>query len=500
MPRLEFGPWTPDLAPILNQRSLLTATNVLRRVGGYGPIRSLAPVPVATALTARARGAIASIDDGGNAVMFAGDETKLYRFRDAGAEDISRVGGYGTFDPQRWEFGIMRGQVIATNFNDPVQIFDLVTSTLFADLAVEAPRARHLCVLEDFLVLGNIYDLELGPLTSGISWSGLGNPASWPPRDTDLAIELSSDRRVLDSEQGFVQGLVAGSEVGAIFQERAVHRMDFIGGDQVFAIRKVEPTHGLLIPGLCVPFQRGIFYLAEDGFRVFDYQTSQPIGKDRVDRFFFDDWDSTYPDRVTAVRDPDGTRIFIGYPGAGSSGGTPNRILIWDWVLGDFTLVNVTHEILSRVIDAGVTLDTLPDDTLDDLPQSLTSFDDRTATPGALRIGAFDTDHLINDFSGQQLEGELETGDLEFMPGRRSFVSGVAPLVDGDDAFVSVATLSKRPTGTDPVEYGDEAAVEEDGFAKVREDGRYHRLKFRLPNEFTVAVGADVEFSASGRR
>ena len=70
-----------------------------------------------------------------------------------------------------------------------------------------------------------------------------------------------------------------------------------------------------------VPFGRRVFYLAEDGFYLFDYTESQPVGDDRVDRTFLADIDSDYFHRVSAVSDPDEKRIWILYPGSWNASG-----------------------------------------------------------------------------------------------------------------------------------------------------------------------------------
>jgi len=497
MARYLFGPLAPDLPPVLNQGGLLRANNVVPIAGGYGPMRGLAAITGATALTARCRGTLGAIDSGGNALIFCGDETKLYRVTELGAVDVSKAGGYGAFDMARWEFARMSDAIVATSFTDPPQVFDLVTSTLFSDLHPNAPRARHATVVENFMVLGNIYDPELGLLTNGISWSARGNPFSWPVLGTDLAVAAQSDRHVFEGDGGWVHGIVSGAEVGAVFLEHEVWRMDYRGGDLVFEFNRVEANKGLLIPGGFVPFGRQVFYISEDGFYLFDYVQSRPIGKDRINDFFFGDLDSTYIDRVTLVRDPDQSRIYVGYPGAGHSGGTPNKLLIYDWILDKFTTASITHEVLGTVISPGVTLDTLPDDTLDDPPLDTTSFDDRVAVPGALRIGAFNTSHILSDFNGSNLEGTLETGDLELNPGRRSFVSQVRPIVDTKAAKVQIATKGDR---LDATVYGKTVEQDPDGKCPFRADGRYHRVRVKLPAGFSEAVGIDIEGRPTGRR
>jgi len=495
-----FGPYTPDLPPIVNQKGVTIAKNVVPISGGYGPLPSLSDVAGATALDARCRGALGGIDSGGNAYNFAGDASKLYRQRDVGVEDVSISTGYTSTIATRWEFVIFGDVVIATNFNEPMQYYTLHTSTAFQDLVVKSenpgiPKARHIGVIDRFLVAGNIFDAN-GVGTNVLSWSAVGNPFGWPERGTDLAVSVQSDNQQLEGPGGRINAVVSGAEVGAIFQEHAIWRMDYRGGDVVFELNRVEPNRGLLVPGLALPVGRFVFYLSEDGFYLFDYTSSTPIGKDRVNKTFLADLDDNYFHRVSVRRHPDQTRIFVLYPGAGNVLGTPNRLLIYDWALNQFSFAEVTAELLTEVVTPSVTLDSGSDpDDVDAVGEP--SFDARVASDGTHTLGAYSSSNVLQSFTGTSLVGTIETGDLELAPGGRSFVSGVRPLVDAVDATVQIAAMPRRNS---PVSFGRVSPQDDDGSCPTRVDGRYHRLRVNLPSGWDNAVGVDVEFRPSGTR
>jgi len=515
--RIPFGKYAPDLPPVVNQQGLIKAKNVVPTNGGYGPLKSLTNVSGATALPAYCRGAVGGIDIAGAPYNVAGTQYALYATDLGGATDKSRAIGYDTGLDGRWEFAPFGEVLFATNFNDDLQYIHThhlgLTTEKFANvsdlsIAQEVPRARHIGVVDNFLVLGNIYDPIIGHQPGGISWSAVNNGLSWPERGTPGAVAVQSDRQVLEGNGGWVQAVVPGSEVGAIFQEHAVWRMDYVGGDVVFALRRVEPNRGLLIPGLAVPVSRWVFYLSEDGFYLFDYTQSKPIGKDLVNSTFFADYDADYPDRVSAIRDPDSTRIYVLYPGSGNSGGTPNKLLIYDWALDQFSHAEIDAEYLAWALTSGNHLDS-PDTVADpDILGNLTggvdtdppgdeTFDLRLSPPGALTIGAYDTSHILSSFTGANLTALLETGDIEVNPGMRSFVSGVRPIVDSADATVQVAATSRK---NESFTYHPISKQDDDGKCPTRVDGRYHRFRVVLPSSFTNAVGIDVESRASGKK
>ena len=512
MKRIPFGPWTPDLPPVVNQQGVLTARNVVPINGGYGPLGSLSRFTDATALTAPCRGALGGIDFGGDPYNFSGDKNDLYLVTTDGAENVSKaIGAYELGVEGRWEFAAFGETIIATNFTNEAQFFNIRGSTDFADISSLAiapgvPRARHVGVIDNFVVFGNIYDPDIGNHPEAISWSAINNPLSWPTRNTDGAVAVQSDRQILEGPGGWVHAVVPGSEVGAIFQEHAVWRMDYVGGDVVFSLSRVEPNRGLLIPGLAIPISRWVFYLSEDGFYLFDYTSSKPIGKDRVNSNFFSDYDADFPDRVFAVRDPDQTRVYVLYPGAGNTGGTPNKMLIYDWALDMFTEAEVDAQCLTWAVTPTAHLDS-PDTPADpdilgtgdpDIgPPGDQSFDVRASPPGAISIGAYDTSNFLANFSGANTSGTLESGDIEMNPGFRTFVSEVRPIVDGADATVQVAVTGRK---NEDFEFCPIIKQDEDGKCPARSDGRYHRFRVNLPATFDNAVGFDVEGKLSGRR
>jgi len=502
MQRLAFGEYLPDLPAIANA-GLTTAKNTVTDSAGYSGISGLSNISAFTALSGRPRGGIAVVDPAGNPYNFAGTDTKLYRMFGA-TFDASRTtgGGYNATEATRWEFVSFGNVTIAVNPNDDSQYYTLGTSTEFAQLGnatSSAPRAAHAGVVGSFLMLGNTFDAVNGLAENAIHWSAIADPFNWPTLGSNSAVAVQSDRQVLEGDGGAVQAVATGSEVGAIFQERAIWRADYRGGDVVFQLNKVDPLRGLLIPGLAVPFGRQVFYLSEDGFYLFDYSVSQPIGRDRVNKTFLADLDSAYLDRVSAVADADNQRIWVSYPGAGNTAGRPNKLLIYDWGLNRWSHGELEMELLVEAIGAGVTLDSAG--TTDD-PDAvdtagLLSLDSRLAGYGVRGLGAYDSSYRLSDFTGTNLDAVLETGRREMTPGYRSMISSARPLVESVDPTIQVAGISRSTAATN---FGPPRPVDGNGSCSMRSDGRYHAFRVNLDGGFTNAVGLDVNFQRSAAR
>jgi hypothetical protein len=495
-----FRDWQPDLPKLLNQ-GVFTAKNCAPIAGGFGPVKSWVDAGE-DALDAYCRGGLAAIDNSRHPHNFGSDATKLYRIYTSGLEDVSQDGGYNCGGNNRWSFENFGQMIFAANANDKLQYFDLRSSTVFAEVpGLFVPRFRHLGVVGEHLIGGNYYDSLDGSVPHGIAFPAIRDAMNWPDPRTDSATAVQSDRQALEGDGGWVQAVVSGAEVGAIFQERAIWRADYSGGARIYDLNRVEPGYGLLIPGLVVGFGRSVFFLSEQGFRIFDYTASRPAGKERIDRWFFNDYDSDYPHRVTAKRDPDSTGLWVSYPGAGNSGGTPNRLLYYDYELDRFAYGDQVLEALSHFVTPSYdTLDSPPAEALDDGYEGYIggSFDDEVSSAGAFTMGGWDSNHKLGSFSGANKEAVFESTH-EFVAGRKSTVHKILPLVDSEEGITTeVAGLEKQKS---TVVYGPARKATRSGFHKHREKGRFHRIRTTVPGSaFTEALGLDLTVAPGGYR
>ena len=501
--RVAFRDYAPDLPRLVNP-GLTDAKNMRPKAGGWYPARGLANLANATALSARPQGALSGTNNSGSGFQVAGDATKLYVFTDTGMTDRSRTPGYSLGQKDRWAFAQFGNEVYAATRNEDMQFVKLGSTDVWADVAENAPRARHLAVASNkFLVAGNIIDAD-GVFPNAISWSARNAPRNWPTVGSDAAVSVQSDRQVLEGDSGPVQDIVTGADVTAVFRERSIHRMDEVNGDKIFLIPEVDNQHGMLVPYSGVAFGRSIFYIASDGFRIFDYTQSSNIGKDRVDRTFMDDLDQDFLDRVWTAKDPDQTVIWILYPGSGNVSGRPNKLLLWDFALDKWSNGEIDAEaLIENVTETPASLDApenLPTDPmdLDDPGTGPASFDDRLTGSGNSRMGAFDTGFVSSDFTGAKLEGLAETGDIELIPGRRSCTQHIRPMVSRREARVSVAT---RPRTQDDLGlFSAVVAQDSTGKCSIRKEGRYHSFRVELPAGWDDAIGFDVYATPSGNR
>src|ERR1700744_2024819 len=176
MPQIPFSEWLPDQAPTLGQTML--AQNVVPiTASSYGPVGDLQAV--GSALDARCQGAASYRGEDGTIGTFAGTADKLYHWNGTDWDDISKVGGYTTADEDQWDFAQFGNYVLATNFTDPVQYYELGVSTVFADLSTlgdTPPQARFAEAVRGFMLLGRTSDGQ-----NFISWSAIEDISGWTP-------------------------------------------------------------------------------------------------------------------------------------------------------------------------------------------------------------------------------------------------------------------------------------------------------------------------------
>jgi hypothetical protein len=431
--------------------------------------------------------------------VFCGDANDLYQHSSIAPSNVSKtVGVYGTASDGFVNFTQFGQRVVSTNFADPMQSFVLGSSTKFADLSATAPNARYIATVKGFLVAGNTYDATNGAQPQRVWWPALNDPTNWPTPGTAAAQIVQSDYQDLYGDSGWVQGVVGnlGTADGAVFMERAIWRMVYVGPPSIFAFYPAEGCRGTPAPGSIAQLGSNVAYLGQDGFYIFDGTNSTPIGVNKFDKTFFADLDQNYMHRVCSAVDPINKIVFWAYTGQGNSGGNPNRILAYNWVLGRGALIDQNCEIIFRALSFGYTLETLPYSSIEAIPFSL---DSRVWTGGKILLGGFDASHKLSFFNGSNLAATIETSETEPTKGKLVNVLNARPLVDGGTPSVSVASRSRL---IDPIVYNSPTAINSLGECPQRATGRYITTSTTIPagSTWTHFQGVDIDAIRAGAR
>lgn len=490
---IPFGEWLPDQPPIGLQGSV-TITNVIPDLNSYRPFPSL--VQYSTSLGSRCQGGVIATDAAGVNYNYAGDASALYRLTAQTFSDATRLvgGAYTTGVDDYWEFANWGNTVIGINgFTDLPQQISLGAAN-FVNLSTGV-KTKHIATMRDFVVFGNVSDSAANVYR--VRWSAINNPASWTVDAATLA-----DFQDLPSEGGPVQKILGG-EYGVVLQQRSVWRMLFVGSPLVFQFDRIHNSIGAYVPQGAIRYQNLAFFLAEDGFYAFDGSQLDPIGRGKVDKFFYADMNTNYFQRIHSVIDHTNKLVMWAYPSGSTMGGNPDKLMIYSWAFKKWALVEgLNIQLFLQSISTGYTLDGLDviSTNLDTgIPWSLDSVQ---WTGGQIILAAFNSNNRLARFNGSAMAATLETGEFQLFKDNRAMLTEVRPDAVGLSASVTIAVINRNNL-TESASVGAVAGVPNaTGFVQTRVSARYFRIRLQTSANinFTHLIGVEVEGVQAGKR
>ena len=485
--QIPFGEWLPD-QPEHGKKGANVATNVYYAANTYKRFPSLVDYSSNTTST-DSKGA-GSFRDNSNAVFnFVGTRTNLYQL--ASGAFTSRKASLNGTDTDFWTFTQFGEYVIASNGVDAVQYYLMGTSTNFADLtaiqtAGTCPVFRVSGVVRDFLVTGNIVGA-----TNRIQWSGINDITVWSGKQSDLQDLPGSGGRVV---------AITSGEVGYVFRQNQIIRMDYVGGNVVFRLSVISPNRGAVYGRTVCQDNRQIFFYADDGFYQINGDQVIPIGAEKVNRFFDLNLNKGFTDRICAAVDPFNQLAMWLYPSVNNTANTTgicDRIIIYNYVTKKWSLAEASASTIFPQFVGAYTVELMDiiSENLDDIGAAL---DTDYWSGGQMFLGAMDSDYKAAIFSGTSNECEVETDEIEPFPGLRANITGVRPIVDA----AATLTVKARERLADTESETSSVSMRNSGINPVRKSGRYVRANVKIPSGtiFTHAQGVDLVASRAGTR
>jgi hypothetical protein len=471
--RVTFGEWLPDQPGVIG--ALTTARNCYPKAVGYGPFPQEvdysddAPQALTAAAAAKDTNSITSI--------YAAGTTRLFKLdtSDFSWDDISATTYSGT---SGWKFTQFGNSLIAANESNTMQFIDVMSGTTFANIAVDAPKAKFVTVVRDFVVSG--YQTAN---KSRIQWSGINNEKTW----TTSATTQADFQDVPDG--GFVQG-VTGGEFGLVLLERSIVRMSYVGTPLIFQFDNIARNRGCFEPNSVIQWQGITYFLGDDGFYACDGQNLKNIGAEKVNRYFFNSLKESDLGSMSAAIDPINNLVVWGYP----SVDTDYRVLIYHIATGKWSYSDSSATRVAPVSTPSITLEGLDafSASIDALGVSL---DSRNWLGGKLLLLGLKGSKLIT-FTGAAKTATIETSDIE-SPANQSMVTMIKPIVDNGTGSASVAS---RLQLNQTVSFPSVTAANSENRIGTRSYGRYHRVKLEPSGDWTTAIGMDVDIQSAGTR
>jgi len=471
--RVTFGEWLPDQPGVIG--ALTTAKNCFPKAVGYGPFPQ--EVDYSDAAPQNLTAAAAAKDTNSITSIYAAGTTRLFKLdtNDFTWDDISPITYSGDTG---WKFTQFGNSLIAANESNTMQYIDVMSGTTFADLAADAPKAKFVTVVRDFVVSG-----YQSAYKSRIQWSGINNEKTW----TTSATTQADFQDVPDG--GFVQG-VTGGEFGLVLLERSIVRMSYVGTPLIFQFDNIARNRGCFEPNSVIQWQGITYFLGDDGFYACDGQNLKNIGAEKVNRYFFNSLKESDLGNMSAAIDPINNLVVWGYPTIDLD----YRVLVYHVPTGKWSYSDSTATRVAPVSTPSITLDGLDafSASLDALSIPL---DSRTWLGGKLLLLGINGNKLIT-FTGTPKTATIETADIA-SDTNQSMITMIKPIVDNGTGSAAIAS---RLQLNQTVSFPTVTAANSENRIGARSYGRYHRVKLQPSGDWTTAIGVDVEIQQAGTR
>ncbi|RVI91823.1 hypothetical protein [Sinorhizobium meliloti] len=481
---IPFPPFEPDKSPY-EIGSSHSAVNALPVANGWGPMPGL--TVISQALPSRCLGATYVRTAAGNYEVIAATQTRIYRLNttDYSWTDISGPSApYNVPLQDSWTMTRYGDQLIIHNLTDPIQVYDVGSGGVCANLAGSPPKAKFSWVAGDFLVLGYVEGTD-GEKT--VRWSGLNDVEHW------TIGKKGADLQVLPEGDEIMGGF--GEQGGfTVIQRAGMQYFPFSPSSGFTFTRTVlNPKQGTLAPRSIVSIGPGrFFYLSEDGF--FGGVDRQPIGAEKVDRWFLDQIDQTYLYDVQGAADPFEKIVWWRYR---TPAGAYRRIG-YDWQLDRWCTTDVQVSEMVALSTPGITWDGLDllYSTIDAVDEP---YDSRVFTGGRPTFATFTADNKLAYFTGSNLAATIDTAEVEMDGLARAFVNGARVITDATGF-----TLQDGVQGYhgDTVTWSTANSANRAGIVPFRSDGRLHKFRLNIPEAavWSIASAVNVNAQPSGEQ
>lgn len=472
--RVDFGEWLPDQPGVIG--ALTTAKNCYPKAVGYGPFPN--EEEYSDAAAQNLTNVVAARDANGDTRVFASGTTRLYKL-DSVDFSLDDVSGTTYSSAPMWKFTQFGNKVIAANEANTLQVYDLTTTGNFSVLSSNAPKARFVTVVRDFVVTGYQNTHQ-----SRVQWSGINSETSW----TESNVTQADYQDIPDG--GRVQG-VTGGEFGIVLMDRSIYRMSYVGTPLIFQFDNISRNLGCFESNSVIQWQGITYFLSDDGFYACDGQNVVNIGAEKINRFFFSTVRMNEIDQMSTAIEPSKNLIMFGYPSVDLT----YRILIYHKNTKKWSYVDTNVNRIASSSTPGITLEGL-DSFSASIDALQTPLDSRLWVGGNLQLAGV-KDAKIVTFTGNPKTAQIDTSDIE-INNSQSIITLVKPIVDNGSASIAVTSRKKL---NETVNFPSLTAADSENRVGVRSYGRYHRVKVQPSGDnWTTAIGVDIDIQQGGTR
>jgi hypothetical protein len=410
---------------------------------------------------------------------YVGTATKIFESNDSGT--IWNDNSSAAYTASDWDWAIFGTTVIAVNGVDAPQAKDLdaAVGNNFAALGGSPPVSSLVARVRDSLVLGTIL---------GIQWSSIGDPTDYPTPGSATALARQAGSYTASREFGVITRIVGGEKFGLIFQERAITRMTYVGGDIVFTFDVYARGIGTGYAHSTIVIDGWTYFKNSAGFFRTDGYAVQPLSYGKIDdafihRLLAHPIEPTLSFKNGVAYDSRTQTIYWPYVGALTSA---TYLLGFSIPLQQFIPVKFSGSFVDG---------------------TLYSINDVVTTNAASVLPyCIDANQKLRQFSKiNSVPTMLRTGFVEFAPGLITEINAIEVIGAGMSPVPTISVRSETdPANIDLSADGYEIATKSElaPLFRVRKSGRYHAFKYVDPAQSQAALvrGLRVYFETKAAR
>lgn len=135
--------------------------------------------------------------------------------------------------------------------------------------------------VRDFVVIGGLLSDRYA-----IRWNAIGNPTDWPIPNTDDARSKQAGLQSFPTKHGWVTGISGNDFYMYVFQQRAITKGTYVGGDVVFSFDIFEEDRGCIRQGMIATIDDMVVFQSDRGRHLLQNDQIVDIGYGSTDDTF----------------------------------------------------------------------------------------------------------------------------------------------------------------------------------------------------------------------
>jgi hypothetical protein len=483
-----FGPLAPDQGEY-TPGVMLVADGVQPLREGYGPYPQLEVSSTATALSAEPRGFTSFTKADGTWVTVGFTAATVEQ---KGTDDTWTTIDSGLSCTQGDDWSIMRfgTKLLYTNTTQGLRAYD-VESGGAASAVAAAKTPRWIFECGNIVFALDCID-ETGVRNNRlIRSSAFSDHTNWTTRGADY--------QPLESGGALIWGGKISDTAALVLQQRAVKLIQ-VGnvGNALWGIQTISEEFGSVGAKSCVGFDGKVFWLATDGFRMFDAGGIVKIGSGLVDQWFLANVDQTDLSLVQGTIDPFRRNVMWRWK---RSGGASNiifeDILGYNWEFQRWFTLTLQTTYLAFSAEPALTWDAVGASITWDAFGDYV-WDGRYLQGGQPLFGALDASYKVGYFAGPSFAATLEGAVVANRV--TSIVNRAVPADDSDDGTLQLGVKDRL---NDSTTWKTGASKANSGRCALRGRGKViaFRRNIDAGSAWTYAKGVDyIEANSGGPR